>query len=104
MAHQSFDEAIKHDSTYAVIYDSRGFHYEGLFANIRIDRETLPAGWEAYDIRDADSNGKPCEIKNGYIFVNHFGTFFTRDTLPLYENESWYTGDFELSFEDGEYK
>ena len=55
--------------------------YEGLFADARIDRATLPEGWYAYDLREDVRMGEFIEIKNGDILVNHFGTFLTQTEI-----------------------
>lgn len=89
MAIQSFQQAMESDHMpFSIFID--GHEYEGYYANVRIDRNTLPLDWYAYDIRDNDSDGNPCEIKNGYIIVNHLATFYTQDPLPLKEGESLY--------------
>ena len=97
MAIQSFDEAMRDDRMpFVVTVDDMEF--DGYFANIRIDRDTVPNGWNVYDIRHDDDGGEPCEIRNGYIAVNHFGTFFTRASLPLKEGESLYEDEFAYSY------
>lgn len=96
MAIQNFDEAMKSDCTpFAVAVG--GKDYGGYFANIRIARDSIPTGWSAYDIRHDDC-GDPCEIRNGYVVVNHLGTFYTRSNLPLREGESLYEDEFSYSF------
>ncbi len=98
MAIQSFDEAMRDDRmSFAVIVG--GKEYEGYFANIRIDRSSVPNGWNVYDIRH-DESGDPCEIRNGYIFINHFGTFYTQNKFSLNEGESLYEDEFAYSFMD----
>ena len=63
--------------------------YEGLFADARIDRNTLPEGWYAYDLREDDEIAKCVEIKNGSIVVNHYGTFLTqKEIIELKEKDS----------------
>lgn len=103
MAMQTFAEALERDNQPCELTGPDGTIYEGFFANIRVNRGSLPQGWHAYDIRDEDSNGEPCEVRNGTVFVNHFGTFCTQMSLPLEPNEGWYTytdgtADFELNF------
>ena len=93
MAIQSFDEARLNDCTEAVLIINRDKidTYPGYFADIRIDRKTVPEGWYVYDIRHSDDDGmEVAEIKNGYIWANHFGTFMTQTKLPLAEEESVY--------------
>ena len=96
MAIQSFDEAMR-DDRMPFVATVDDMEFEGYFANIRIDRSSVPAGWHVYDIRH-DESGDPCEITNGYIVVNHFGTFYTKDNLPLNEGESLYNEEFDYSF------
>lgn len=63
--------------------------YEGLFADVRIDRSTLPKGWYAYDLREDDELAECVEIKNGSIRVNHYGTFLTqKEIVELKEKDS----------------
>ena len=96
MAIQSFGAAMQDDcAPFSVRVGGR--EHGGYFANIRIGRDSVPDGWYSYDIRHDDS-GNPCEIKNGYIIVNHFGTFCTQSRLPLEEGESLYEGDFDYAF------
>lgn len=96
MAIQSFNDAIKNDRMPFAV-NIGGKEYKGLFANIRIDRASVLKGWNVYDIRHNDS-GDPCEIRNGYVVVNHLGTFYTRSSLPLREGESLYEDEFWYSF------
>ena len=108
MAIQNFQSAVKNDSIGFQVFtwlNGEKHTHEGFFANIRIDRNTVPKGWHVYDIRDDDSNGEPCEIRNGYIMVNHFGTFATKYPLPLMPGESLYYNDgkFENETEEFEY-
>lgn len=76
--------------------DTQGFEvcvgdnlYVGIFADTRIDRKTLPEGWYAYDLRADDEIQECVEIKNGFINVNHFGTFMTQNQIvELKEKDS----------------
>ena len=90
MAIQTFQDALHNDNeNFEISIKSEGKEYVGHFANVRVDRDTLPDGWYAYDLRHGDENdGEICEIKNGYINVNHFGTFYTTEKLPLNEGEA----------------
>lgn len=98
MVIQSFEEALQHDNqSYAVIIDDK--EYVGHFANVRIDRKTLPPGWYAYDIRHDDEGwGDPVEVKNAYVMVNHLGTFYTMEPLPLAPGESLYFEDENIDY------
>ena len=52
-----------------------------LFTCLRLDRNTVPRGYHAYDVRD-DCQGNACQIAHG-ILVNHWGTLITRDKIKL---------------------
>ena len=84
MALISFEKVVEHDTHFTVI-DPIGKEYNGLWSDIRVNRTTLPEGWNAYDIReneleDGDFFGT---IEENYVYVNHLGTFCTQETLPL---------------------
>ena len=63
------------------------FQFPTLFTAERIDRELVPDGWYAYDIRHGDDWGTPCTVEK-IVKVNHFGTIL----LP-----------FALDFKDKDY-
>lgn len=52
---------------------------EALFTNMRIDRNTLPDGLYAYDLRD-ECDGEPCELKS-FVLVNHWGTVVVKKPI-----------------------
>ena len=66
-----------------------------LFTNMRIDRDTLPEGAYAYDIRD-NCDGEFCQVQN-YVLVNHWGTIIGFDEIkePMgIESDDWgFTGE-----------
>lgn len=55
-----------------------------MFTNMRIDRESLPKGFVAYDVRDGDCDGRFAQI-NKYVWVNHWGTIIGIDPILLDE-------------------
>lgn len=56
---------------------------EGLFTELRVDRNTIPEGWEMYEVRHDDNSwGDPVEIARG-ILVNHFGTLLVKEPFDL---------------------
>lgn len=59
----------------------------GSFTSMRIDRNTIPEGFYAYDLRDADSDSEMwfSELKD-YVLVNHAGTILTEDKVEGSEN------------------
>lgn len=71
----SFEEA-REDSDEILILG-----YEGLFTNARVDRETIPEGWFAYDIRGGDEDGF-CTLEEN-VAANHTGTFLTTEHVEL---------------------
>nr|DAF83228.1 MAG TPA: Large polyvalent protein associated domain 28 [Caudoviricetes sp.] len=59
------------------------FSRPALFSNGRIDRDTLPKGLCAYDLRGSDDDpGMPISIEN-HVSVNHAGSVITAEPLPL---------------------
>ena len=65
------------------------FGKEMLFTCARVDRDTVPKGMYAYDVRDGGCDGNPCEIAK-YVIVNHWGTVITNRPIKLEQpNPNW---------------
>lgn len=59
------------------------FGKECLFTCARINRDSVPEGLYAYDVRhDDDCQGDPCEIKP-YVLVNHWGTIICAEPIEM---------------------
>ena len=56
-----------------------------LFTDMRIDRNAVPEGLYAYDIRESDDGGRFATIEPE-VMVNHAGTILTREKLVMGEN------------------
>lgn len=57
--------------------------YTVLFSDLRIDRESVPEGAYAYDIRHCDEGwGEAVEIKE-FVLVNHMGTILSNKPIDL---------------------
>lgn len=97
MALQTFDQAMQNDRERFTVFIG-DTTYQGYAAIIRIDRKTVPDGWYVYDIRH-DDYGDACEIKNAYVMVNHFASFYTKNKLPLEPGESLFRGQKENEFD-----
>ena len=54
---------------------------KGYFTILRIDRETVPEGWYAYDVRHS-ATGNICAIEK-FVAVNHAGTFLTKQEVKM---------------------
>ena len=73
-----------------------------LFSNVRIDRNTVPAGMYAYDLRhDDDGQGNICEVKP-FIAVNHMGTILTDEPIPMSDGGCRFVNTDDYSY-IGEY-
>lgn len=59
------------------------FGKQGLFTNMRINRDSVPKELYAYDCRDNDSDGCICEIKK-FVLVNHWGTVFFLEPIEKF--------------------
>lgn len=56
-----------------------------LFTDERIDRDAVPDGLFAYDIRESDDGDRPATVEP-LVRVNHGGTIITRKEIPMGEN------------------
>ena len=76
----------------------------GYFNDMRIDRESVPAGYTLWELADADSNGEPCRYRPG-ILVNFYGTFITKGNLPIeyLEMQETFISDDEWGFTGDRY-
>lgn len=54
-----------------------------IFTSLRIDRDELPQGVLAYDIRHADDDGMEAAEIAKYVMVNHMGTVITKEPLDF---------------------
>ena len=99
MAKQNFESAMRNPQRMSVT-TNLGKAYEGYYCDPKLDRETLPEGWSAYDIRhDDDGCGFFCELKNGYVVVNNCGTFFLKGKIEEL-NELGSSVYFKISSEE----
>lgn len=53
--------------------------HTGIFTCYRIDRNTVPKGCYAYDLRD-ECDGNICELKDN-VLVNHWGTCILKEKI-----------------------
>lgn len=100
MALTTFSKAMDNAQEF-IVFDSDENEYRGFWSDIRVDRDTLPEGWNAYDIRERDEDSEEgwyATIEDNYVTVNHAGTFLTQETLPLPDDG---TGKKRASFGDG---
>ena len=82
-----YSEAVPSDPNrkqYLVLVLENGLQYKGEFSDLRIQRDTIPEGTVAYDLRDADCSGDICQVQP-FVLVNHFGTFITETPIPNIE-------------------
>jgi hypothetical protein len=86
---------IKRKNANEIIYDEVTLlGIPAMLTDWRVDRASLPAGVNLYELRHADEDwGAPCQLARG-IFVNFYGTLLT--TQPIHIPESGYL-DFESS-------
>ena len=72
------------------------FDKTALFTSLRIDRDQLPDGLYAYDIRHGDTGMDAIELKDS-ILVNHMGTVITKEPIDLGDKGFIYIED-EVDF------
>ena len=69
-----------------------------LFTSLRIDRNTIPEGLYAYDLRhDDEQQGNICQIKP-FVLVNHWGTILSKEPIPLSDAGSRYVTEDDYSY------
>lgn len=56
-----------------------------LFTNLRIDRDTLPKGYHAYDIRSGDRSD--FATIEPFVVVNHTGTILTQQPIKMTQGD-----------------
>lgn len=56
-----------------------------LFTDARIDRDAVPDGLFAYDIRESDDGDRPATVEP-VVMVNHGGTILSREEFRM---EDW---------------
>ena len=78
MRPEPFKEAI---SGLITIKLDDGKEYTGLFSDVRVNRDTVPKGLYAYDLRDDDDcSYTPCQVQK-FVMVNYLGTIITKTPI-----------------------
>ena len=78
------------------------FGKPALFSNGRIDRDKLPEGLYAYDLRGSDDDpGMPVTLES-HVTVNHAASVITAAPIELPEQGFLYLGEDGLNFTGGE--
>ncbi len=83
MSPVSFEDALKNADILTLCPDCKTEN-RGYFTCLRVDRDTVPEGWYAYDIRHGDT-GNLCTVEE-YVLVNHAGTFLTQRPVMMNKN------------------
>lgn len=76
------------------------FGHVVLFTCARVDRDTIPTGLYAYDLRD-DCDGVPYEV-SPVIIVNHFGTVICKEPIEFNGNDYRLIAEDEYDFLGGD--
>jgi hypothetical protein len=71
-----------------------------IFTSLRLERDKLPQGVFAYDIRHADDDGMEAAEIAEFIMVNHMGTIITKEPLKLDEHGSMILEEYDFYFSD----
>ena len=97
-----YNEAVSLDSErkqFITIVLENGKEYTGEFSDLRIQRESIPEGKYAYDLRDADCGGNVCQVQY-FVLVNHFGTIITNTPIDNIEEgpivTDWWFSETEV--------
>lgn len=57
-----------------------------LFTTLRVDRETVPKGMYAYDMKTNEEDWLFPDLLGRHVTVDHYGTVLTASPIPLPEN------------------
>ena len=76
---------------------------QALFTNSRINRNSLPEGTFAYDIRESD-DGETFATIEKQVIVNHAGTIITRQEIPMTCGDYAPVEDYNLIGEETTYQ
>jgi hypothetical protein len=72
------------------------FGHPVIFADIRIDPDTLPSGLHAYELRHSDDDwSQPATLEN-HVAVNFFGTVISQNEIPVEDFLQVNDGDFKV--------
>lgn len=56
---------------------------EGLFTRLRVDKYTIPNGYNKYSIRHSDEDDEWFCTLEKYVLANHFGDFITKEEIHI---------------------
>ena len=62
---------------------------EGLFTSLRVDKDTIPSGWNKYSVRHSDDGDEWFCTLEKFVWANHFGDFITKDKIEM-DSDSGY--------------
>jgi len=87
---------------YITVFTPKGNEYECEYSNVRINRDTVPNGIYVYDCRSTDDDSERflCQIRDGYIFVDHALTIVSDVKIEELDGEATFADDaWDYSFE-----
>ena len=90
MSRITFEEVIKDcgNKENFIIAPGCSTENKGFFTILRVDRNTLPKGYYAYDIRHGTRGGL-CTVEPN-VAIDHAGTFITKNPIKL-NKENYYS-------------
>ena len=56
---------------------------EGLFTSLRVDKSTLPNGYNKYSIRHSDEGDEWFYTLEKFVWANHCGDFITKEDIVI---------------------
>ena len=73
-----------------------------LFTCGRLDRDTVPKGYHAYDVRhDDDCRGDAVQLQK-FVLVNHWGTLITNEKIQLHKDGYRDLEPMDLNYSTGD--
>lgn len=56
---------------------------EGLFTSLRVDKSTIPEGYNKYSIRHSDEGDQWFCTLEKFVWANHCGDFITKEDIHI---------------------
>lgn len=67
---------------------------KGLFTSLRVDKFTIPQGYNKYSIRHSDEGDEWFCILEKFVWANHFGDFITNKEVSMDNDYIYINGNY----------
>lgn len=69
---------------------------EGMFTSLRVDKSTIPEGYNKYSIRHSEDGDEWFYTLEEFVWANHFGDFITNKEIRIDNSDNciYINGDY----------